>query len=53
MKVVIVFDELDWRILNEKKYKKYNFTSNFDQLLVKSNIYEILLLMEMQQKLIF
>lgn len=40
MKVVIVFDELDWRILNEKKYRKYNFTSNFDQLLVKSNIYE-------------
>ena len=31
--IVIVFDELDWRILNEEKYQKYNFNLNFQTLL--------------------
>ena len=27
--LILVFDELDWRVLNEKKYQKYKFNSNF------------------------
>ena len=39
LNLVIVFDELDWRVLNEKKYQKFNFNSNFLNLLNKSTIY--------------
>ena len=37
--IVIIFDELDWRVLNEKKYQKYNFNLNFQKLLKNSTIY--------------
>ena len=38
--LILVFDELDWRVLNEKKYQKYKFNSNFYKLLQQSTIYE-------------
>ena len=38
--IVIVFDELDWRILNEEKYQKYNFNLNFQTLLKNSVVYD-------------
>ncbi len=40
MNIVIVFDELDWRILNEEKYQKYNFNLNFQTLLKNSVVYD-------------
>ena len=35
--IVIVFDELDWK-LNEEKYQKYNFNLNFQTLLKFSSL---------------
>ena len=39
LNIIIVFDELDWRILNEKKYQNYNFNHSFKKLLKNSTIY--------------